>query len=197
MHALNVPRCAHHVCELPGVRAAQRCREQDFRMKIQKNAFVALDYTLTLDSGETVDKSEPGQPLGFVFGTGQMIPGLERQIEGMEAGQSAKVSVEPEEAYGPSRPDLYRQIPRANFPQDTDIEPGMIFEAHGPGGSIPMFVREVSDSSVTVDLNHPLAGQTLHFDLKIAEVREATADELAECEDGQCGDHECTHCGAH
>lgn len=166
-------------------------------MKIQQNAFVALEYTLTIDSGETVDKSEPGEPLAFVFGTGQMIPGLERQLLGMEAGQNAKISVEAEEAYGPSRPELYRDIPRDNFPKNTDIEPGMIFEAQGPHGSIPMFVREVNDSTVTVDLNHPLAGQRLHFDVKVAEVREATDDELADCEEGDCGDHECTHCGAH
>lgn len=167
-------------------------------MKIQENAFVALEYTLTIDSGEIVDKSEPGEPLSFVVGSGQMIPGLERQLLGMDLGQSAKISVEAEEAYGPSRPELYREIPRSNFPKDTDIEPGMIFEAQGPHGSIPMFVREVTDAIVTVDLNHPLAGQKLHFDLKVSEVREATAEELAECEEGECdGDHECTHCGCH
>ncbi len=166
-------------------------------MKIQENAFVALEYTLTIDSGETVDKSEPGEPLSFIFGTGQMIPGLERQLLGMESGQTAKISVAPEEAYGPSRPELYRDIPRANFPKGSAIEPGMIFEAQGPHGAIPMFVREVKDSTVTVDLNHPLAGQTLHFDLTVAEVREATEDELGGCNDDECGDHECTHCGCH
>ncbi len=169
-------------------------------MKIQENSFVALEYTLKIDSGETVDKSEAGDPLSFIMGSGQMIPGLERQVIGMEAGQSAVITVIAEEAYGPSRPDLLREVPRSSFPDDADLAPGMVFEANGPHGAIPMLVKEISADTVTVDLNHPLAGQQLTFDIRVAEVREATEEELAELDDegeGCCGEHECHGCGAH
>lgn len=166
-------------------------------MKIAKNAFVALDYTLTLDSGEVVDQSDAGEPLTFIFGAGQMIPGLERQIEGMEAGQTAKLSVSADEGYGEARPELFQDVPRDRFPEDLDIQPGMRFQAQGPHGPLPMVVHAVEGDMVTVDLNHPLAGKTLHFDVKIAEVREATEEELALLMMGGCGGGSCGSCSCH
>lgn len=152
-------------------------------MKIQDRAYVAIEYTLTLDSDEVVDQSEPGKPFGFIFGAGQVIPGLENGLEGMKQGQSAKIAVEAEEGYGRTRKELLREIPREQFPADVDIEPNMIFEADGPHGPVRFRVESVSDEMVVANLNHPLAGERLHFDVKVAEVREATAEELQKSQD--------------
>ena len=148
-------------------------------MKIEKKLFVAIEYCLTLDSGEEVDRSRSDNPLSFITGTGQIIPGLEKEIMGMETGDSANITVEPDDAYGPPRKDLMHEIPRSQFPADADIKPGIKFQAQSPNGPIIILVKTIKDDTVTVDLNHPLAGQRLHFDVKIAEVREPSAQELA------------------
>jgi FKBP-type peptidyl-prolyl cis-trans isomerase SlyD len=165
-------------------------------MKIQDRAYVAIEYTLSLDTDEVVDRSDPGTCFGFVFGTGQVIPGLEKALEGMEQGQSAKITVEAEEGYGQPRSELLREIPRDQFPGDVDIEPNMIFEASGPHGPVRFRVESVSDEVVVADLNHPLAGERLHFDVKVAEVREASAEELTATEaESSCAPESCGCCG--
>ena len=149
-------------------------------MNIADNMFVAIDYTLTLESGQEIDKSPEGQPLGFIAGTGQIIPGLEKALMGRAAGDSAKLVVEPEDAYGPVKDDLLQEIPKTQFPSDIDVTPGMAFEAQGPNGPFMITVAKVNDNdTITVDLNHPMAGKQLHFDVNVVEVREPTADELA------------------
>jgi FKBP-type peptidyl-prolyl cis-trans isomerase SlyD len=161
-------------------------------MKIQDLAYVAIEYTLTVDSEEVVDQSQPGKPFGFIFGSGLVIPGLEKGLEGMEQGQSAKFSVEAEEGYGQARQELFREIPREQFPGDAEIEPNMIFEADGPHGPVRFRVKSVNDDVVVADLNHPLAGERLHFDVKVAEVREARAEELeALKQDADCTPESC------
>jgi FKBP-type peptidyl-prolyl cis-trans isomerase SlyD len=155
-------------------------------MKIQDQTYVAIEYILSLDSDEVVDRSQPGEPFGFVFGAGQVIPGLEKGLQGMAQGESAKITVEAEEGYGEPSPDLFRDIPREQFPSEVDIEPGMVFEASGPQGPVQFRVQSVSDEVVVADLNHPLAGERLHFDVKVAEVREPTAEELDKLRD-LCG----------
>ena len=162
-------------------------------MKVGKNMYVALDYTLSLDSGEVIDKSEGGEPLGFIFGTGQIIPGLERGIEGLEEGESTRVTVEPEEAYGPKREELIQEIPLANFPSDVQVKPGMAFQTMGPQGPVTFMVTAVQGDSVTADFNHPLAGERLHFEITVREVREPTPEEIASllgaasCDPSGCG----------
>ena len=161
-------------------------------MKIEDQIYVAIEYTLTLDSDEVVDQSSPGKPFGFIFGAGLVIPGLEKGLEGMKEGQNAKLTVEAEEGYGQPRQELFRELPREHFPADADIEPNMIFEADGPHGPVRFRVESVSDEVVVANLNHPLAGERLHFDLKVTEVREARAEELealkqhAECTPESC-----------
>ena len=165
-------------------------------MKIQEHAYVAIEYTLTLDSDEVVDQSEPGEPFGFIFGAGLVIPGLEKGLEGMEPGQSAKLTVEAEEGYGQPRQELFRELPREQFPADAEIEPNMIFEADGPHGPVRFRVESVSDEVVVANLNHPLAGERLHFDLKVTEVREARAEELEALRDNAgCAPENCGCCG--
>ena len=155
-------------------------------MKIDDKSYVAIDYALSLDSGEEVDRSEPGEPLEFIFNTGQVIPGLEAELKGMEKGQSTKFKVESENGYGQPRSELLRKIPRKEFP--PDVKAGMAFQADGPHGQTPFLVREVNDEVVTIDLNHPLH--------KILEVREATEDELSVAADeAGCGQACCAGCG--
>ena len=173
-------------------------------MNIKENVFVSFDYRLSLDSGEEIDKSPAGQPLGFITGAGQIIPGLEKEMMGMSEGDTVKISVEPEDGYGPVNPQLFQEVKREQFPADMDIKPGMTFQSQGPQGPMIINVSEIKDeSTVVIDLNHPLAGKRLHFDVNITGVRDLTSEEAASlssacgcgcgsdqnrgCESGGCG----------
>lgn len=156
-------------------------------MKIQEHAYVAIDYTLSLDSGEVVDRSDPGEPLGFVIGFGQIIPGLEKGLQGMEQGQSAKITVEAGEGYGERQTELYREIPREHFPGDAEIETGMVFQMTGPQGVARFRVDSVTKEVVVANFNHPLAGERLHFQVTVQQVREARPEDLHECGPQGCG----------
>jgi FKBP-type peptidyl-prolyl cis-trans isomerase SlyD len=149
-------------------------------MKIEKGSVVGLEYRLHLGDGEVVDSSEPGEPLTYLHGEGQIVPGLESALEGLEAGTSKQVVVTPADGYGEHDPRGVQEVPREAFPADFAPEPGMQLTAEGPGGEVvPFSVKEVKPQSVVIDLNHPLAGRTLHFDVTVREVRAATEDEVA------------------
>lgn len=159
-------------------------------IKIADKTYVSLEYRLSLESGEEIESSEAaGEPLGFIAGADQVIPGLEKALMGMGEGDSSKIVVASEDAYGDSDPELIQDVPKDAFPDDAQIEPGMSFEADGPEG--PFLVNVVKtddDGTVTVDLNHPLAGKQLIFDIKVLEVRQATEEELSDAENGcDCG----------
>lgn len=167
-------------------------------MKVDEKTYVAIDYVLTLDDGKEVDRSRKGIPLGFITGTGQIIPALEKKLTGMSAGESTRVTLEPEEGYGPVRADLFQNIPLSQFPEGHEVQPGMSFEAQGPRGPLMIVVKSINDDdTVTVDLNHPMAGKRLHFELTVVEVREPSAAELANaasscgCGCGTAGEAEC------
>lgn len=147
-------------------------------MLIGDNSVVSIHYTLTNDDGVIMDQSQEGQPLVYLHGAAGIIPGLEKELTGKVAGGNFKVTITPEEAYGPHVPEMVQQVPRNSFPADIDIEPGMQFNAESPNGPVTVSVTAVSDEAVTVDGNHPLAGLTLHFEGKVEDVREATAKEL-------------------
>jgi FKBP-type peptidyl-prolyl cis-trans isomerase SlyD len=165
-------------------------------MKITGSAFVAIDYALTLDSGEEIDRSEPGKPLGFIYGENQIIPGLENKLDGMEVGDNAKISVEPEDGYGAHRPELLQEFPKKNFVNQEGIEPGVVFQAHTPQGPINIRIVEVKDEVVIGDMNHPLAGERLNVDINVVEVREPTEEERdALKHHADCSSHQCQHCG--
>lgn len=164
-------------------------------MKINDQLFVKIDYVLTLDSGEEIDRSDPNQPLGFIYGVGQIIPGLEEKLQGMEAGEEAKLTIEPENGYGEYRDELKRNIPRANFPQDVELEPGAVFQGHGPHGPVSIRIVSSDDEVVVGDFNHPLAGERLHFDVKVVEVRNPTEAEL-EALNAACSPSACSSCGS-
>lgn len=164
-------------------------------MKVENRRYVTIEYSLSLDSGEVVDQSSPGEPLGFLFGSGQIISGLEKGLEGLEPGAAARVTVEPRDGYGEPNPALLREIPRENFPKDLDLQAGMGFEARGPHGPVTFRIKEVRPQDVLADFNHPLAGERLHFDVKVTEVREPRAEELAQLLRGGCDESACGSCG--
>lgn len=142
---------------------------------------VSLDYTLRLEDGEVVDSSSGREPLEFIQGQGQIIPGLEKELYGMEEGDEKAVTVTPEEGYGERQADRVQTIPRNAFPDDMELEAGMQvrLQDSNSGQVYEAFVEEIHPENVILDFNHPLAGETLHFDVKIAGVREATDEELS------------------
>ena len=149
-------------------------------MNIANNCVVAFHYTLTDDEGNELDSSKGKEPLAYLHGHSGIIPGLERELEGKVAGDAMKVTVQPADGYGELNPELVQAVPRAAFQGVDQIEVGMQFQAQGAGGQVQMVVvKEVSDELVTVDANHPLAGQLLHFDVSIEGVREATEEEIS------------------
>lgn len=160
-------------------------------MTITKNSVVAIDYTLTGDDKEVIDTSNGRRPLEYMHGQGNIIPGLEHALEGKGEGESLKVSIAPAEAYGEYNDKLVQPVPRSNFGSVDKIEVGMQFQARTPGGVHVVRVVNVDPENVTVDANHPLAGKTLHFDVKVVSVRDARPEELEHqhvCnEGGNCG----------
>ena len=149
-------------------------------MKIQNNSAVSFHYTLTDDDGIRIDSSEGQEPLGYLHGAGNIIPGLEKALEGKTIGDSLTVAVTAAEGYGEVQKELIQEVPKEAFQGIDTIEVGMQFEAQtGQGGTVPVTVIDVTDDLVTVDGNHPLAGKNLNFEVSIEDVREATEEELA------------------
>ncbi|MBB3140275.1 FKBP-type peptidyl-prolyl cis-trans isomerase [Halomonas organivorans] len=147
-------------------------------MQIAQNSVVAFHYTLTNDAGEVLDSSEGREPLTYLHGAGNIIPGLEKEMEGRTAGDKLQAKVAPEEGYGEVQPQLVQEVPRDAFQGVENVEAGMQFQAQTQGGPLMVTVTKVEGDTVTVDGNHPLAGQTLNFDVEIAEVREASEEEV-------------------
>ncbi|WII95624.1 peptidylprolyl isomerase [Moraxella haemolytica] len=146
---------------------------------ISKDTIVQFNYTLTNEQGETLDQSR-GEPLAYLHGHHNIIAGLEAQMEGKVAGDKFVVTVAPADAYGEYLAEAVQSVPRANFQGVDNIEVGMQFQSQTDDGHVMLVtVKEVTDEEVVVDGNHPLAGQTLTFDVEIVEVRAATADEIA------------------
>ncbi|MDF2445479.1 MAG: peptidylprolyl isomerase [Moraxellaceae bacterium] len=147
-------------------------------MQIANNVVASIEYTLTDDQGNVIDSSVGGEPLAYLHGAGNIIPGLEDALEGKQVGDSLKVSVPPSEGYGEKDEALLQVVPRSMFRGVDQIEVGMQFHAQTDHGMQVITVAKVEGDNVTVDGNHPLAGQNLNFDVKVLEVRAATAEEL-------------------
>ena len=147
-------------------------------MQIGKDSFVSIHYTLKDETGEVLDTSDGRDPLGYIHGAGQIIPGLENKLEGKKAGDNFSVVIQPEEAYGARDESLVHEVPKTEFDTPDEIEVGMQFRVGAEGGTLIMVVAGVHDETVTLDGNHPLAGVTLNFDVDIAGVREATEEEI-------------------
>lgn len=147
-------------------------------MEIKKDCVVEMHYTLTNDQGEVLDSSEGREPLKFLQGAQNIIVGLEKAIEGKQTGDTFDVSVEPEEAYGVRHEQMIQKVPKSAFQGVEELAVGMSFQAETEQGPVPVKITEVSGDEVTVDGNHELAGQKLHFKVSIEDVREANKEEL-------------------
>lgn len=149
-------------------------------MQIQDNCVVSIHYILTNEEGEELDSSAGQDPLVYLHGAGNIIPGLESALTGGSVGDKLEVTVAPEHGYGAVDPDLIRKVPREAFAGVERVEPGMQFQTQSPTGQVMrVTVKESNDQDVLIDANHPLAGQTLFFSVTVEEVRSATEEELA------------------
>ncbi|MGE3172801.1 MAG: peptidylprolyl isomerase [Planctomycetota bacterium] len=147
---------------------------------IAKDAVVTIHYQLTLDDGTIADSSFGGEPLAYLHGHGNLVPGLERQLVGRKSGDTLEAVVPAAEGYGEFDPAAEQALPRSAFPKDVDLQPGMGFHTEDDHGNVvPLFVKQVGEQEVVVTQNHPLAGQRLNFKIEVLKVRKATKDELA------------------
>lgn len=141
---------------------------------------VVLHYTLRNDAGEVIDSSDGDEPMAYLHGAHNIVPGLERALSGKSAGFTGKITVAPADGYGERVSMPAQSVPRASFPAHLELEPGMRFTAQGPNNQhVPIWVVRVEGDSVLVEAQHPLAGATLHFEVEVLEVRDATAEEVA------------------
>ena len=145
-------------------------------MKAGPDKTVLFDYRLYDEDGLLIDSSPEGEPLGFVFGEGSIIPGLERELEGMEPGESKEVVVEPEDAYGQRDPNLVQQVPKERFAAGPELQVGTSYVGKTDDGRVINFlIIGMDDSNVEIDLNHPLSGMKLRFEVTVKDVKEGGA----------------------
>ncbi|MDD4568438.1 MAG: peptidylprolyl isomerase [Methanoculleus chikugoensis] len=141
---------------------------------------VQVHYTGKLEDGTVFDTSEERTPLEFTIGSGQIIPGFERAVVGMEPGETKTATISPEEAYGQHREDMTITVDRGQFPEDINPEPGQQLQVQQPDGRAAIVVvSDVSESTVTLDANHPLAGQPLTFDIELVDIIAAGQEQVA------------------
>jgi FKBP-type peptidyl-prolyl cis-trans isomerase SlyD len=157
-------------------------------MQIAAQKAVTIGYTLKDDAGKVLDSSEGGEPLTYLHGTGDIVPGLEKALEGKQVGDAISVSLSPEEAYGHRDERQVRNIPLRKLPKGK-VEAGMQYEVTTEAGPMLALVTAVKGDYATIDANHPLAGMSLHFDVNVVAVRDATPEELEHGHVHGPGDH--------
>ncbi len=148
-------------------------------MNAAQNSVVLMDYTVKDDEGNVIDSSTGNEPLAFIVGQGNIIPGLEREFLGKKKGDAFSVRIKPEDAYGEKDDSLVEVVPRSQFGGVKNLQVGMQLQAQTDDDVMVVTVVKLTDAEVTVDANHPLAGKSLNFDVKVVDVRAATAEELA------------------
>lgn len=142
-----------------------------FANVVENGKRVTLDYVLSINS-EPMESTQGKEPLTFVVGSQSVIPGLEAQLMGMTVGQEKKIIIDAKDAYGPIEEKAFKEVPLSALPPGTELKPGLVVEADDPqGGAFPGVVWEVKTDSVVINFNHPLAGQTLEFDVKVREIQ--------------------------
>ena len=147
-------------------------------MTIKQDSVVAMHYTLRDDEGEVIDSSDGGEPLAYLHGHSNIVPGLENELTGKAVGDKIEVKVDAQNGYGEQHLELIQTVPLSAFEGVDEVKPGMQFQAETAAGPRPVVVTNVTDSEVTVDGNHPLAGHTRHFSGEVRERRDASAEEL-------------------
>jgi FKBP-type peptidyl-prolyl cis-trans isomerase 2 len=146
-------------------------RTGDEKMTITNGSNVKLQYEGRLETGEVFDKSDEENPLQFIVGSGQIIPGFEKAVESMKTGEEKEFTIEPEDAYGIKNENLIREVPRSELPENITPEVGMVLRTQTPSGqSMPVRIVELNEKNVKIDFNHPLAGEKLIFKVKILDV---------------------------
>jgi FKBP-type peptidyl-prolyl cis-trans isomerase SlyD len=140
---------------------------------IQDGSIVSIEYTLTDESGNVIDSNAGKEPLTYIQGAGQIVRGLEQELAGLKVGDRKKVQVKPEEGYGLPNPKAFQEIPREQIPPDAQKVGAMLMTKSPQGQPLAMRVHEVKDKTIVVDLNHPLAGKTLNFDVKVTDIKAA------------------------
>jgi FKBP-type peptidyl-prolyl cis-trans isomerase SlyD len=162
-------------------------------MSITENKVALIHYTLKNDDGATLDSSEGQEPLAYLHGHQNLVPGLEKELEGKAVGDKLSVTVPAEEGYGEKDPQLIQELSRDMFGGVDDIEVGMEFHAQTQNGNQVVEVIDVAEDTITIDGNHPLAGMNLNFEVEVTEIRDATEEELQHGHvhaEGGCGhDH--------
>ena len=182
-------------------------------MTITKNRVVSIDYTLTDEKNNVLDSTSGQEPLDYLHGFENIIPGLEKALEGKSSGDHFAVNIPAAEAYGERDERLITEMPMEQFDDVDEIQPGMRFSAHSPQGVRLITVTKVGATTVTIDANHPLAGMDLNFDVTVTAIRDASDVELSHghvhghghghggcgddcgCENEGCGGH--GNCGCH
>lgn len=147
-------------------------------MKIGKNSVVQIHYILTDDDKQVLDSSEGREPLAYMHGLGQLIPGLEKELTGLETGSNKEVRIQPKDAYGEYDKDLVATVPKSGFRGDEELVAGMKVQVDTDDGQKIAKVEKIEGDKVTLNLNHPLAGKHLNFTVDVVEVREATDEEI-------------------
>lgn len=149
-------------------------------LTVAKDAVITVDYTLTLEDGEVVESTQGGMPLRYLAGNGDILPALEDSLMGLSVGDELNVVIDPEDGYGEYDEEAFEEVPADSFPADETLEAGMPIHVEDNAGEVfEAYISEVRDDTVVLDFNHPLAGETLHFKIKVIDVRPATAEELA------------------
>lgn len=171
-------------------------------MEIAREKMVTVEYTLTNDAGEVLDTSKNRAPLSYIHGIGGMIPGFESALEGKKEGDKFSFDVSPRDGYGEHDASLLFSVPKDRFADGDKLALGMRFQVQTPNGAAIMAVHQINDDTVVLDANHPLAGATLHFDVEVLGVRDATDEEIRQatyagsgcscdsgssCDTGGCG----------
>lgn len=145
---------------------------------IEDGKVVQFHYTLTNGEGQVIDSSRERDPLAYLHGAGNIVPGLESALTDHEAGDSFEATVPPAQGYGEKQGPGPQSVPRDQFPDDMPLQPGMPFMAQTPDGEqVQLWIHAIQGEQVLVDQNHPLAGETLHFDVEVVEIRDATDEE--------------------
>ncbi|MEE2887469.1 MAG: peptidylprolyl isomerase [Planctomycetota bacterium] len=158
---------------------------------ISNGKVAEIHFTLTLDDGQIADSSVGQDPMLYLHGADNIVLGLEKELVGKAAGAELKVDVSAEEGFGVRNEQGVQDVPRSSFPEDIEFELGMDFGFESEDGSVMTgWVTAFTDETVTIDLNHPLAGEALHFDVKVLSVREATPEELEHGHPHGVGGHE-------
>lgn len=148
-----------------------QAQEKGENMTVEQGRQVSFEYTLTVD-GNVLDTSQGREPLEYTHGEGKIIPGLSRQLEGMAVGEEKAIDIAPSEAYGEADPKAVQDVPKAQLPKEITPQAGMTLKVQTPDGVfMPVKITEVKENSVLIDFNHPLAGKTLHFDVKIVSIK--------------------------